>query len=162
MDGRRFDDITRRFTRGGSRRQLLLAVSAAAGGLVLGQANRAASQEPQVGACLLDSDCLTPDANPCTGVRCADGRCLVSIVMCVPGFTCCGNGECCPTPAACVTDAACIDAERDPCTGTRCEGGLCVHSIVTCAFGHTCCGNGECCPGWWWPGRWHGPGSAAD
>ncbi len=157
MDGHRFDHIARLVTSGGNRRQILRALGIGAAGVVgLGRSNRAASHEAPMAACGQASDCAMPDADPCTGVQCLDGTCSVSSVLCAAGYTCCGNGECCPAPAACRADTDCAVADGDPCTGARCEGGICVYAIVSCAPGYACCGNGTCCPAWW-PVEWTMP-----
>ena len=49
--------------------------------------------------CAQDDDCVDADGDACTGGRCENGTCVYSIVTCVPGYVCCGNGECCPETA---------------------------------------------------------------
>ena len=51
--------------------------------------------EPAPG-CTADADCATSD--PCVQSRCEDGLCVSLVVDCAPGYTCCGNAECCPAP----------------------------------------------------------------
>jgi hypothetical protein len=33
--------------------------------------------------------------DPCTGAVCEAGSCSYTSVACIPGYICCGNGECC-------------------------------------------------------------------
>ncbi len=46
--------------------------------------------------CSQDSDCQEAEADPCTGALCDAGSCSYTSVHCIPGYVCCGNGECCP------------------------------------------------------------------
>ena len=148
MDGQRFDDLTRVWATGASRRWILRAlVGSAAGALAVGsRLIGAAAQEAGPTTCVSDSDCVDPDTDPCTGASCVDGACSVFIVDCIPGYVCCGNGECCPETAQCQSDADCVPSEQDSCIGVTCENGACVEFIVDCVPGYVCCGNGQCCP----------------
>jgi hypothetical protein len=49
--------------------------------------------------CTSDADC-GPSADPCAGARCEHGLCVIYLVMCAAGFSCCGNGVCCPDAAS--------------------------------------------------------------
>jgi hypothetical protein len=99
MDGQRFDVLARVWATGASRRQALrlLCAGGAATLLMSVGATRAASQDAGTRGCGQDSDCVDPDADPCTGARCEEGACVFTNVACAPGFVCCGNGECCQT-----------------------------------------------------------------
>ena len=46
--------------------------------------------------CTRDTDCVDIPVADRTSRACVAGRCVVSFVHCAAGFTCCGNGECCP------------------------------------------------------------------
>lgn len=48
------------------------------------------------GSCMEDADCIAVSGDPCQGFRCEAGACSLFVVSCAPGFTCCGNGVCCP------------------------------------------------------------------
>ena len=147
MDGSRFDAFARRWSSATTRRSILAVLAGAvASGIGRGAAAQTADGSGPV-SCAVDADCLDSDLDPCTGAACADGICSYSSVACVPGYTCCGNGACCPSegPPACASDADCA-VTGDPCSGGRCEGGTCVVSSILCAEGFACCGNGGCCP----------------
>ena len=153
MDGQQFDELVRVAAIGANRRQVLRALAVGlAGSLVFPNrkpgvaAQDAGAQGPA--KCATDSDCVDPDTDPCTGATCEGGTCAFFIVDCIPGYVCCGNGECCPDTGSgqCQSDADCAEGDGDPCTGARCENGACTYHIATCAPGFVCCGNGECCP----------------
>jgi hypothetical protein len=151
MDGSRFDLLTRRWSSRQSRRALLggLAVgalSALDSRRVPGTAAQTADDSGMV-PCAANADCLDGDLDPCTGATCADGVCSYFVVDCVPGFTCCGGGICCPQEGGgyCVSDDECAVFD-DPCAGGTCDNGRCVTFLVLCAEGSACCGNGACCP----------------
>ena len=101
MQAHRFDSLMRTLTAPGSRRRLLrgFAVTAATGlalrlstGAVAGQVVSEDSGE----TCTEDSDCIPAEPDPCTGAVCDAGSCSYTSVACMPGYVCCGNGECCP------------------------------------------------------------------
>jgi hypothetical protein len=59
---------------------------------------RCCEDEPEpVPGCASDADCGATN-DPCVQSRCEDRLCGSLVVDCAPGFTCCGNAECCPTP----------------------------------------------------------------
>lgn len=117
MDGHRFDTLVSNLVATRSRRQLLqgLVVIGAAG---LALRLRAATVAAQVAStdetCSQDSDCVPAEADPCTGAYCDAGSCTYTSVACIPGYSCCGNGECCPdgkdgtSPDAAPTDACAV------------------------------------------------------
>lgn len=115
-------------------------------GIVFGsRASITPAQAPTM--CIQDGDCLAGAPEPCSGARCDGGFCTYFIVSCIPGYVCCGNGECCPA-ASCLSDADCAGADANPCTVARCDHGTCVPYILTCAPGIVCCA-GACaqsCP----------------
>lgn len=151
MDGPQFDAFVRTCGKKRARRRTLQIVGT---GLLVAWGSRlvartAGAQETSApDACAEDAECFDGDLDPCTGGGCVDGLCTYFIVDCIPGYVCCGNGECCPggEPGSCETDADCALSGDDPCAGVRCEGGSCVPFLVPCAAGFACCGNGTCCP----------------
>ena len=151
MDGTRFDGLARRWSSARSRRSLLGVLAASAVAALGGRRVPTVAAQPSDTSgdapCAENADCLDGVLDPCTGATCADGVCAYHIADCAPGYTCCGNGTCCPEAGAaiCVSDADCAVSD-DPCSGGRCEGGTCVVSLVLCADGFACCGNGACCP----------------
>ena len=58
---------------------------------------RCCEDEPEPVPCASDADCGAT-IDPCVQSRCENGLCVSLVVDCAPGFTCCGNAECCPTP----------------------------------------------------------------
>jgi hypothetical protein len=148
MDGERFDRLARGLAAGMGRRRLARAVLGGVAAVLLGGGSRALAQDggdaaddgrrdcpdgcpdgqrcidgacrEDDGACREDRDCRD-EADACIGGRCEDGRCVQFVVDCVPGYLCCGNGECCPQP--CATDIDCFVA--DPCQVGRCLDGAC-------------------------------------
>jgi hypothetical protein len=96
MDEDVFDAVTRSMVSGASRRYLVALGLGAVSAILVGRSTafpRGAADALQ--SCVQDTDCVVLDAEPCTGTRCDDGQCVFSIVSCAPGYTCCGNGECC-------------------------------------------------------------------
>ena len=101
MDGQSFDRLLRMAGTTRNRRQLLhglvasvtatlalrLGVVTAPAQVVTGDSGETCSQ---------DSDCLEAEPDPCTGAVCDAGSCAYTNVMCIPGYVCCGNGQCCP------------------------------------------------------------------
>ena len=150
MNGNAFDRIARIWSKPTDRRGVLRLMGA---GVMTGSwlsrgKTIAAQTTAEQMTCAQDADCSDGDADPCTGAACVDGFCTFFIVSCIPGTTCCGNGECCPAgePSGCLADADCSPASDDPCEGLRCEDGQCVPFLVTCASDLACCGSGLCCP----------------
>jgi hypothetical protein len=146
MDGQRFDEIARTLGGGTNRRRILRALGAVIpGGMAIAsRAGSAVAQAPTV--CFQDSDCIEGSDNPCSGASCVGGTCTFFIVDCIPGYGCCGNGECCPESAgsaACSSDADCVDDDPDPCTGSTCQNGTCTPYSLLCVEGFVCC-RGEC------------------
>ena len=148
MDDERFDRLAR-VAAGASRRQVLRAVGLGLAGGLIGRTRVPGVAAQEAGApgpttCVTDADCVDADGDACTGGRCDNGTCVFFIVDCIPGYVCCGNGECCPDAGSvqCQSDADCVDADNDPCTGATCENGTCVPHIVSCAPGFVCCGGG--------------------
>ncbi|MDP9409024.1 MAG: hypothetical protein M3P70_00720 [Actinomycetota bacterium] len=99
--------------------------------------------------CQSDADCPHRDGDACTGAACEEGTCVYFTVDCVPGFVCCGNGECVDVssdPANCgacgtVCDSGvCSDGTCSP-TGEGCDEGE-VDCDGTCVA--TCCDNNNC------------------
>jgi hypothetical protein len=90
--------------------------------------------------CTQDADCQDGDADHCTGATCQEGFCTFFIVTCIPGTTCCGNGECCPVEATggCTADTDCVETSGDPCWRAMCANGTCLSQRVTCPPGEFC------------------------
>ena len=150
MDGTAFDLLARRLATQRSRRTLLGGLAVAFAGERLRRAAMASAQTADssgVAVCAEDADCSADSPDPCTGATCVDGACTYFIAACAPGYTCCGNGSCCPDggPTVCASDADCVVPD-DPCAGGSCDNGTCVTFLVLCVEGTTCCGNGACCP----------------
>ena len=104
MDAERIDQLARAAAIAGSRRRLLRALAAGVAGGVLFRRRAISAGAQETGAtgprrCAQDGDCVNADGDACTGGRCENGTCVYSIVTCVPGYVCCGNGECCPETA---------------------------------------------------------------
>jgi hypothetical protein len=158
VDEQSFDRIARALGANASRR-VSLRIAAAAILAATGPAGRrraaaaqgspAPQRPPGPMFCRQNDDCLSGELDPCTGAACVDGLCLTFIVDCIPGYVCCGNGQCCPPgePGVCLSDDDCFQPDGDPCQGVHCEAGTCVPFLVSCAPGFVCCGSGQCCPG---------------
>ncbi len=123
MDGKRFDDLTRRVGKGHSRRSILKSLlgvgSVAAGAVTVPAATDARTSRSR--------PTVPPPANP---------SCPLPMQMC--GDQCCGEGlckegVCCPNP----TDILC--------SGLCCQSGLCSASGSCCDIGDRVCGS-ICCP----------------
>src|SRR5215207_1734445 len=124
MDGQSFDRLLRMAGMTRNRRQLLqglLASVTATLALRLGVVTTPAQvvTEDSGETCSQDSDCQEAEADPCTGAFCDAGSCSYTSVACIPGYICCGNGECCPegeaaaSPASTPTDATNDEASED-------------------------------------------------
>jgi len=111
------------------------------------------STDPATGVCAQppatcrgDADCAAGITDPCTGATCDGGTCLVTSVLCAPGFVCCGNGTCCA--AECTTAADC--PKTDNCNSVACAEGRCVSTLIACdcsAAGEPCGDDANCCEG---------------
>jgi len=148
MDAERFDRMTRWLASERDRRRVVggLVGVVASAGLGIGRGRRVVGQAaPPVETCAKDIDCAETVTDPCTGSSCIDGVCATFVVECAPGFTCCGDAQCCAT-GGCQADAECPNTGIDPCTSSRCQAGGCVQVTVACAAGSVCCGAGQCCP----------------
>src|SRR5829696_1384633 len=119
MDEHHFDTLVRNVASMRSRRHLLkgLAASGAATlALRLGVVTAPAQvvTEDSGETCSQDSDCQEAEADPCTGAFCDAGSCTYTSVHCIPGYICCGNGECCPEgEAAASPEVTPTDATTD-------------------------------------------------
>ena len=101
MEGHRFDSLMRTLAAPGSRRRLLRGfVVTATTGLALRLSSGAVAaqvvSDDSGETCSQDSDCMPAEPDPCTGAVCDAGSCSYTSVACIPGYVCCGNGECCP------------------------------------------------------------------
>jgi hypothetical protein len=115
-----------------------------------------------------DTGC-SPDTNPCTDDKCANGSCTHPAKQngepcpngrCYGGACCagCWNGSSCQTGSAtgaCGTGGgACANCDDgNECKADSCVGGACVRTNVSdgqsCASGAGRCYNGSCCQGCW-------------
>jgi hypothetical protein len=100
MQGHRFDSLMRTLAAPGSRRRLLRGfVVTATTGLALRLSTGTVAAQVVTDSdetCTQDSDCMPAEPDPCTGAVCDAGSCSYTSVACIPGYICCGNGECCP------------------------------------------------------------------
>ena len=100
MEGHRFDSLMRILAASKSRRRLLRGfVVTATTGLALRLSTGAVAAQVVTDTdetCTQDSDCMPAAPDPCTGAVCDAGSCSYTSVACIPGYICCGNGECCP------------------------------------------------------------------
>jgi hypothetical protein len=122
MDGQAFDRLVRMAGTTRHRRQLLqglVASGAAALVLRLGVVTTPAQvvTDDSGETCSQDSDCQEAETDPCTGAFCDAGSCTYTSVACIPGYICCGNGECCPeengAPSSVVSDGEAPADETD-------------------------------------------------
>ena len=118
MDEHRFDTLVRNLVATRSRRQCLRGL-AAAGAAALAFHPGAVPVAAQVAStdetCSQDSDCVPAETDSCTGAYCDAGSCTYTSVACIPGYVCCGNGECCPEAA--------VDSNPDVTNGDAGESG---------------------------------------
>jgi len=119
MTDRRFDVIVQALAQKASRRQTVQAVLAFVLGAASGaRGQRAVAQETAPSAeisCVEDADCATASSDSCTGAYCDSGMCTFFIVTCIPGYICCGNGECCLAgEIGGGADTDCVQTSGDP------------------------------------------------
>jgi hypothetical protein len=100
MQAHRFDSLMRTLAAPGTRRRLLRGfVVTATTGLALrlsfGPVAAQVVNEDSGETCSQDSDCMPAEPDPCAGAVCDAGSCSYTSVACIPGYICCGNGECC-------------------------------------------------------------------
>jgi hypothetical protein len=151
MKEREFDRIARSWAKVVDRRvtlRLFAATLLAAGAGWRSVAHGSAQAGSSPMGCSSDEECLADlGEGGCMGAMCLQGECQTFVVDCMPGYTCCNNGSCCPgaSPIACFDDADCTVESDDPCQVALCESGQCAAVFVDCAPGTACCGNGECC-----------------
>ena len=102
MDGHAFDRMARLWGTNTDRRRALQLIGTgvmAGSWLNRGSKTAAAQSSGAQMTCTQNADCQDGDADPCTGGICQEGFCTFFIVSCIPGTTCCGNGECCSVEA---------------------------------------------------------------
>ncbi|HET9659527.1 MAG TPA: hypothetical protein VFP05_04300 [Thermomicrobiales bacterium] len=156
MDGTRFDELTRRFGAGLSRRQVLRGLLGGAGALAVTGATR---QFAGAQACEARVDCdnvqqpTCPDVCPegsqpgnnrgldgtcCTGNgtccsnNCVDGVCVGGLVpICAEVGESCAEVDCCNGLACQVADSTCVEQE-------------CQEAGDICEFDENCCGDLLC------------------
>jgi hypothetical protein len=150
VDGHAFDRMARLWGTSTHRRRALQLIGAGVlSGSWLGRGSKIAAAQTSVEqmTCTQEADCQDGESDPCTGASCQEGFCTYFIVSCIPGTTCCGNGECCAAGGSggCMADADCVQINGDPCWGTQCVSGVCVARHVECPAGEFC-RNGTCVP----------------
>jgi hypothetical protein len=149
MDQHRFDDLTRRFSFGASRRttfQMLAASALAAGLSRLGLADVAAGCKKLGQNCDKDNDC-------CNSLNCKGKKCACKRGKAACGDTCCDRGQQClkdrnGTPYCCAAGNACGDAccERgQKCVDDGKEPPFCCAPENVC--GPLCCPSDRLCVG---------------
>jgi hypothetical protein len=140
MDGRWFDDVTRKLALGVSRRTVFKGMAGAVGGAFV-RLWRGGPVAAQGGTCNSSQDCPASYGfnECCFGFCCADGQgCL--------GATCSTSGDCCsPTDgfADCPGGNCCL-ANGSNCANNG--GACCEGNCRQNRRGTTCCPAGETCP----------------
>ncbi len=148
VDGSHFDDLTRRFAEGASRRAFLASVLGGLAGLTRARAN-AQTRKPNGAACTRATDCAS--------LKCVDGVCCNT--ACTGQCESCASGVCAPVSGAPVGSrpacpgsgpcrATCDGVTRTSCAAlpgseTSCGASTCSGGFQT-TYG--CGGNGACHP----------------
>jgi hypothetical protein len=142
MDDRRFDNVTRAFGKGGSRRALLksllgLGGVAAAGTLVFGDTE--AARRGYSGPPFLPRP-TEPPVSECPGLECNGSCCGRLDTECCGGFCCTGGCH----------ETECCGAGNTYCDGFGCCPGICLDHDPTCCphdqiCGSDCCGSDSFC-----------------
>ena len=174
MDGTRFDELTKRFSAGLSRRQVLRGLAGGAGAITVaavfedhagaqacdpnadtvtcpaGSFHEGLTKKPDGGCCNGNGNCCS---NICEENICVAGtppECVPEDVECSQVVECCEGLFCAEISGAGEFCVSCVPAggdcsESDCCDGLTCFEGLCV--IEECLEEGADCAPGECCEG---------------
>ncbi len=152
MDDRRFDDLTRRFAAGTSRRSLLKWLAGSvAGAAVAGRASEIIAQGATGDDCTTDDDCgselvCLPETSQCfpacysAGFDCGESSALTCCDRCC-SRACSDDGLC----LTCVPEGVACNLAASPgcCEGLECTGGECAVAQA-CGGGPTCSDVNDC------------------
>jgi hypothetical protein len=135
MDDRRFDDLTRVFASGISRRSLVKWMAGIAGGATV-----VAARQSDVAAAGLGEACDDISAICTTGLDCVSSICCIET-----GETCSSGSQCC-SQACDPNGNTCCEGLGAACPGSDCCGALTCENGFCCApEGFNCGGDAACC-----------------
>src|SRR3954470_4825400 len=169
MDGRGFDDFTRKLGRGASRRSVLKGLAAGLGVAFVGKgpAKALAQQSCEttedcdngftceanmcvevVGECKVEGGACTDTEQCCTPLLCEGEVCTVPCVSdddCEPGFECSSSGVCFLVVHPCGFEGQTCEAQLDCFPNLVCTNNLCVPAVCSDP-GEGCALDTDCCP----------------